>query len=75
MSPGVLSTTRVSTAAAMSACASGTLLKQHVLAVHPVMPSKVNPVALVIEGFLLMILCAVMVYVGSGWLSLAVSDR
>src|ERR1051325_1496034 len=75
LSPGVLSTTRVSAAAAMSACPSGMLLKQQVLAVHPVVPLKVNPVALAMTGFLLMIRCAVIVYPVSAMVSLSVSDR
>jgi hypothetical protein len=70
-----LSTACVSYGAEMSACAIGTLLEQHVFAVHAVVPSLVYPVAVVITGFLASTLFAVIAYVGSAAESLATSER
>ncbi len=54
----------------MSACASGTLLEQHVFGVQAVTPSAVYPVAVAMTGFLPTTFCALTVYVLSGAASL-----
>jgi len=57
----------------MSACASGTLLEQHVLGVQAITPSAVYPVAAARTGSFPTTLCAVTVYVVSGEVSLDTS--